>query len=198
MIAIDVILNEKTSVGYMKITPRQGSDIANGDGNGRWYKAVYTKYDELGNQIGEPIEETYPGSVSYGASLVPSDEPFYVAVNDEVKKITITVKQSYAGTATMAELNLYAPQESGITEVTTNSQQNATDSAIEKAFDGNANTYWHSAWGSGEGGTVIHPSETTPVNVIISRDNHHPMNELLYTTRPASSGSNGNILKMNI
>ena len=91
-----------------------------------------------------------------------------------------------------------SPQESGITEVTTNSQQNATDSAIEKAFDGNANTYWHSAWGSGEGGTVIHPSETTPVNVIISRDNHHPMNELLYTTRPASSGSNGNILKMNI
>lgn len=197
-IAIDVTLNAKSEVGYMKITPRQGTNIANGDGNGRWYEAVYTKYDEAGNQIGEPIQETYEGTVSYGSDRVPVADPFYVAINDEVKKITITVKRSYAQTATMAELNLYAPQDGGIVEVSTNTQQNNGDAAIEKAFDNDINTYWHSAWGSSEGGTVVHPSESTPVNVMITRSNNQPMSELLYTTRPANSGSNGNILKMKI
>lgn len=178
-------------VGVMKITPRQGTDyVNNGDGNGRFKKVRYTKLDEVGNPIGEPFTETY-----VEGDDVPSPTPNEVSINAVVAAVKIEILSAHATTATMAELEFYAPKESnGIAAIEANTQQSANDQGIDKAFDQNEATFWHSAWNG------FHVTADNPAIVTITRDNEEPMAELLYTTRPyaVDGDDNGNIKYMNI
>lgn len=190
-----------TEVGTMKIVQRKGYDtVTLGQPNGRFIKAKYTFLGENDTVIGTPVTETY----ELNENNIPLEDDIVVDVNQTVKSVKIEILQAYHTTATMAELEFYAPAgtgepevpANGITAIEANTQQTANNQGIEKAIDGDPATFWHSAW---SGFSV---SASNPAVVTITRpDGAGAMGELLYTTRPyggADGDMNGNILQMNI
>lgn len=188
-IIVTLTLAQSTEIGIMKLTPRQGDNIPNGDGNGRWKKARYTLYDENGDVI-NTFTETH-----FTDDQTPNGDPIRIEINDVISKVQIEILSAYSSTATLAEVELYTPVESnGIASIEANTQESSHNQGIDKAIDQDESTIWHSAWSGFSVGNA------NPAVVTITRDNQEAMSKLIYTTRPylADGDDNGNIKFMKI
>ena len=189
---VTATFNKVTEVGKMRIVQRKGNNTVNGDPNGRFILATYNFLDEQGKNVIAPKEVRYCQN-----NEMPTDGDINIDVNASVKSIRIDIKKAYNVTATMAEIEFFKPTNAWYTAVEANTAQSGSE--IEKAFDGNKDTLWHSAWSPN-----FEVKEDHPAVVTITRAATTPMAELRYTTRknmggaPNDGSQNGNILKMNV
>ena len=188
-IVVTALLAEPINVSIIKMTPRQGSNLPNGDGNGRFLKARYTYLDTSGNAISDPFTITYASP--------PSADAIQHDVYQTIGGLKIEVLDAYAAgadvTATMAELEIFAQAEVSedtqiqlnVTSVSTNSAH--TNSPVTNVIDGNTSTFWETAWNEDNHS----PTESTPMILTASLNGMPEVSFIRITPRQGSNLTNG-------
>ena len=181
---VTALLSENTYVSMIRITPRQGTNLQNGEGNGRFTKARYTYLDASGNTIGESFTQSYDSP--------PSQDPINLEVNQEIGGIKIEVLAAYAAgsdvTATMAELEFLLVQDITkyeIASVETNSAHG--NNPITNIKDGNTSTFWETNWSEANHS----PTEDTPMVVTALLSENANVSIIRITPRQGTNTYNG-------
>lgn len=187
-IVVTATFDKPTKVGIMRIVPRQGNNSNNGDQNGRIKKAKYVLYGKNNKVIKEETK------VYFQSNETPDDKNINLDINNTVTKVEIQILGAHFTTATIAELEFYNESDAWYTDVEANTAHSGNE--IEKAFDNDPKTIWHSEWEKNGKVNAEHPADVT-----ITRKNTTPMHVLEYMTRKdngVDGERNGNILSMTV